>query len=193
MLSEGSEWLHARERHPVEPKAVVRVGSRPGLEGEHLYKTLRCPRDGTTLRLPLRCDHKRTCAVCYRSWVWQEAGKVTWRLESVFSRMRRRLGGLKPRHVTVSLIKDHAVNTAEEYDNLFRRAWAVLRRMGAQGGVGILHRDRCGDTRGREVAEMPPSAHYHWVGWGNVDSERRPEGVVVKMIRAVAPDPTSSR
>lgn len=190
-LARVKEWgpLEAAEGSGApplsDPLRVVRVGSVPGSEDEHLYKTLRCPRDGTTLRLPLRCDHKRTCAVCYRSWVWQEAGKVAWRLGSVFAKIKRRLAGYQPRHVTVSLKRDASLTTPEEYDGLFKRASAVLLRMGAKGGVLVVHGDRCG-AYWDGVGKVAPSAHAHWIGWGRIDADKRSQDVVVKTIREVA-------
>ncbi len=110
---------------------------------------------------------------------------MSWRLESVFARLKRRLHGYAPRHVTVSLMRDATLETAEEYDRLFRRSWAVLQAMGARGGVLIVHGDRDGATQRTGECSLA-SAHSHWVGWGRVDASKRPQGVVVKTIREVA-------
>ncbi len=125
-------------RDEGDEREVQRVGSGVDCEEEGGWTSWYCPRDDAVVAVPLTCSEARLCPRCSKRWAFREARKAAWRLEHV--RRRKIYGAVPARHVVVSFAEGQGEElTVDDYDALYVRAWAVLKKMGSRGGVGLLH------------------------------------------------------
>ncbi len=184
----------ALELLPVEPPAVEFIRSGEGEKGPTCGNpfTYICPGCGHLQTVAQR-DMKRVCPNCVDAWAWKEASRAWDRL---------RAGALyysihwKARHVSVSFDHQKTPRTVEELADQRHEVYRVLKAMGFYGGIAVFHPWRkhclgCGEpfeARGCATCKPSPgfewveSPHYHVVGYGAINAEDRPEGVVVVTI-----------
>lgn len=170
------------------PTATVeRVGSGSPCLEEDGFIVWYCPGDDTQVRTPVTCGEARLCPTCSKRWSYRAARKAAWRLEHVGKRkVRLSPEGvrLSPRHVVVSYISAIDPLTPEGMSAHMRHAWATLKRMGATGGVGVYHPWRHSPGEGAPAATVwRLGVHSHWLVWGFLDTEKRPEYMFVRVLR----------
>ncbi len=179
-----------REDEPEEAssrRTVQRVGSGMDCEEEGGFTSWVCPRDDTVVHVPLTCSEARLCPSCSKRWAFREAKKAAYRLGHV--RKRKVYGAVEPRHVVVSFAEGQGEELSlDDYDELFVRAWAVLKKMGSRGGVGLVHPwrhqpDSIGGETVRSVMWVP-GPHCHFLVWGWLDLSKQPGGAFVRVIHA---------
>ncbi len=168
-------------------RSVQRVGSLLECEEEGEFRSWLCPRDQTIVRIPVTCKAERLCPQCSRRWAFKEAKRAAWRLAHV--QKRKVYGRVAPRHVVISFAEGQGEElTVAGYDDLFGRAWAVLRRMGIRGGVAMVHPWRrtvedYSDLQGRLIySRWFPGPHVHFLAWGLLDLKRQPGNAFVRVI-----------
>ncbi len=113
----------------------------------------------------------RSCPECMHKWAVREAARARERLAvgAAFYTLPWRA-----RHVIVSPPQGPLPGTREELAALRTSGRSTLARMGFWGGCMIFHPWRC---KGNRWLEGP---HFHVVGYGKIDADKRPDGWVVK-------------
>ena len=149
----------------------------------------RCVRCGHRLAIAARCL-RRVCPNCGGTrWAWRQARVVLARMMAV---KRKFLWPFGLRHVTVSF--DNAEIPEDEATLRRQRkgVYSTLRAMGFVGGICVFHpwRKRClecgasfeGGHPHTLGVEWVVSPHWHVIGLGKVDADKRPRGAFVKAI-----------
>ena len=163
---------------------VARVGSGVPCDPDQSYISWYCPQDDTQVRTAVTCEEARLCPMCSKRWAVRQARKAAWRLKKVGER-KMPVSQRSPRHVVVSYISAIDPLTPEGMTAHLKHAWKILRNMGAKGGVGIYHPWRHSDAKeGPYTAFWRMGVHSHWLIWGWLDVEDRPEYMFVRVIRS---------
>lgn len=126
-----------------------------------------------TKDVPIHCN-RRDCPECFKRWARREAIFCLRRLRAGAKYFSLKYG---LRHVTLS--RDGA--TLPDVLNTFRRersaVYRVMERMRFLGGIAVFHAQR---HHGADCWFDSP--HWHVIGYGRVDADRRPTGWFVKTI-----------
>lgn len=165
-----------RLTRPDVPIAIVRVGTgaRGAICGE--VRRLVCPVDPAghpPKDVPIHCN-RRDCPECFRRWAMLEALGALARLKAGarFYTLHRGL-----RHVTLSMDGATVPSSLRALERERRAVYAVLARMGFLGGAAVYH-----PQRHEGASCWWDSPHWHVVGYGRVDADKRPSGWFVKTI-----------
>ncbi len=151
----------------------------------------------------------RLCPACVNCWAWNRARIAEARLKAGARYYALRWS---PRHVTVSFDHQEVPESPRDLQLQRAAVYRTLAQMGFMGGLAIFHKERkvcrgCGkpfegrscsgprkhpnsgldDDAVNRTCENPAfdwvdSPHFHVVGYGAVNAEDRPPGVVVKTI-----------
>ncbi len=153
----------------------------------------RCVECGHRVMVASRCL-RRVCPNCGGTrWAWRQARLVLERLMAV---KRKFLWGHGLRHVTVSFDDAEVPLHDSNLKSDRRKVYETLKAMGFVGGISAFHpwRKRClgcgesFESRGcrngcRDLGfEWTESPHWHVIGLGRVDADKRPAGAFVKAI-----------
>ena len=158
---------------------VRRVGRGEGC-GERVSRWYVCRRDGERKQIFERCKDERDCPQCVKEWAATEASKADWRLEWVQVSRRKLTRLRRPRCMTLSWDGEDpsGARTSGELTIAFRKAYQALSRMGLKGAALVYHPER--HTKGGGPVIWYEGPHFHAVGYGWVDHDKRPEGAFVK-------------
>lgn len=153
----------------------------------------RCVRCGHRLMIASRCL-RRVCPNCGGTrWAWRQARAVLQRLQAV---KRKFLWPYHLRHVAVSFDNAEIPENESTLRRQRREVYSTLKIMGFVGGIAAFHPWRkrclacgarfetsgCPACRERVGFEWVESPHWHVIGLGRVDADKRPSGVMVKSI-----------
>ena len=153
----------------------------------------RCVQCGHRLMVASRCL-RRVCPNCGGTrWAWRQARIVLQRLMAI---KRKFLWPHGLRHVTLSFDDAEIPRRDSGLRRERAKVYSTLKAMGFVGGITAFHPWRkrclacgavfesagCRSCTARVGFEWVTSPHWHTIGIGRVDADKRPPGVFVKAI-----------